>query len=171
ARCAPRTVLAVQPDAEGGHWLWSVCVWLTTLDQELEKATNGGDDAALGAALGHFARATLQALRICLDSNVVLDLQPRHFGLLADEVFYLSDDLESGPTLPRIGQAILRRFDEYSRCSGALATYREVLERGLTSGFTWPELERLELLRALGGTIVSTEAGRRGRAELAHALS
>ena len=169
--CAPRTVLAVQRDAEDGHWLWSISVWLTTLENELEKAMSVGDDAALASALGHFARATLRALRICLASNIVLDVHPRNFGLLADEVFYLDDDFESGQTLPRVGHTILRRFDEYSRCSAALSHYREVLERGLTNDFTWQELERLDLLRALGGTIVSTEAGRRGRAELAHALS
>ncbi|HTV22921.1 MAG TPA: ADP-ribosylation factor-like protein [Polyangiaceae bacterium] len=169
--CAPRTVLAVQRDAEDAHWLWSISVWLTTLENELEKAMSAGDDTALASALGHFARATLQALRICLASNIVLDVHPRNFGLLADEVFYLDDDVESGQTLPRVGHTILRRFDEYSRCPAALSHYREVLERGLTNDFTWRELEHLDLLRALGGTIVSTEAGRRGRAELAHAIS
>jgi len=169
--CAPRTVLAVQRDAEDAHWLWSISVWLTTLENELEKAMSVGDDAALAAALGHFARATLQALRLCLASHVVLDVHPRNFGLLADEVFYLDDDVETGQSLPRVGHTILRRFDEYSRCTAALSHYREVLERGLTNDFTWQELEQLDLLRALGGTIVSTEAGRRGRAELAHALS
>jgi mutual gliding-motility protein MglA len=168
--CAPRTVLAVQRDADDGYWLWNISIWLTTLENELEQATRVNDHAALAAALGHFARVTLKALKMCLGNNMVLDVQPRNFGVLADEVFYL-DEVEPGQTLPRVGHTILRRFDEYSRSPEALSHYREVLEHGFSHDFNWGEIEQLDLLRSLGTTIVSTEAGRRGRADLAQVLS
>jgi signal recognition particle receptor subunit beta len=168
--CAPRTVLAVQHDADGGYWLWNISIWLTTLENELERATRVSDDAAVSAALGHFARVTLKALKMCVGKNMVLDVHPRNFGVLADEVFYL-DEVEPGQTLPGVGHTILHRFDEYSRSPEPLSHYREILEQGFTHDFSCEEIERLDLLRSLGTTIVSTEAGRRGRADLIHTLS
>jgi hypothetical protein len=186
--CVPRTVLVAQRSAdppraanaqhgeaprgsEEAYWLWTISLWLSPLSSQLDYAVKNGDEGTLSDALSQYARLVVRGLRMCLDSNVVLNLHPRNFGMLYDEGFYLDDDLETGGQIPLAGRSILRRFDEYSSFPGALRVYSEVLLHELDAQLRPGELEQLDLPHAVDKAIVTTDAGKRAKDQLAHDLS
>jgi signal recognition particle receptor subunit beta len=169
--CVPRTALVAQRSADHAYWLWTVSLWLSPLSSQLEYAVKSCDEGTLSEALSHYARLIIRALRLCLDSNVVLNLHPRNFGVLYDQGFYLEDELGSGSKNPNVGRSILRRVDEYAGYPGALRVYTEVLLHELNTQLQPAELEQLGLGHALEETIVTTDAGKRGKAQLLLELS
>lgn len=179
--CVPRTVLVAQRSPgsggseprEGGdtYWLWTVSLWLSSLSSQLDYAVKNADEGTLSDALSQYARLVVRGLRMCLDSNVVLNLHPRNFGMLYDEGFYLDDDIETGGQIPLAGRSILRRFDEYSGFPGALRVYSEVLLHELDAQLRPGELEQLDLPHAVDKAIVTTDAGKRAKDQLAYELS
>lgn len=166
ALCVPRTALVAQRSADDAYWLWTISLWLSPLSSQLEYAVKSGDEGTLSEALSHYARLIVRALRSCLDSNVVLNLHPRSFGVLYDQGFYLDDDLASGLQNTHVGRSILRRFDEYAGYPGALRVYAEVLVHELDAQLQPAELEQLGLARAIERTIVTTDAGKRAKDQL-----
>jgi signal recognition particle receptor subunit beta len=174
--CVPRTVLVAQRStraggAEDAYWLWTISLWLSPLSSQIEYAVKNADEGTLSDALSQYARLVVRGLRMCLDSNIVLNLHPRNFGILYDEGFYLDDDPESGSHMPLAGRSILRRFDEYSAFPGALRVYSEVLLHELGAQLRPGEPEQLGLLHGMDRAIITTEAGKRAKDLLANELS
>jgi signal recognition particle receptor subunit beta len=173
--CVPRTVLVAQrstdPRGEDTYWLWTISLWLSSLSSQLDYAVKNADEGTLSDALSQYARLVVRGLRMCLDSNVVLNLHPRNFGMLYDEGFYLDDDLQTGGQIPLAGRSILRRFDEYSTFPGALRVYSEVLLHELDAQLRPGELEQLDLPHAVDKAIVTTDSGKRAKDQLAYELS
>jgi signal recognition particle receptor subunit beta len=166
----PRTVLAVQKDLDGSFWLWTVSLWLATLRSQMSYAVETGDERSLGSVLEQYGRATLQGLRLWLDSGLVLDVSPDHFGALGGEAFYLNDDVGKGSEMPQAGLAILRCFDEYADYSSALETYGASLLKGIES-FRPGDLELLDLTRGIETTTVASAAGERAKQQLLSRLT
>ena len=144
---------------------------MSSLSSQLDYAVKNADEGTLSDALSQYARLVVRGLRMCLDSNVVLNLHPRNFGMLYDEGFYLDDDLQTGGQIPLAGRSILRRFDEYSGFPGALRVYSEVLLHELDAHLRPGELEQLDLPHAVDKAIVTTDAGKRAKDQLAYELS
>ena len=169
--CVPRTVLVAQRSGGDSYWLWTISLWLSPLSSQLDYAVKNGDEGTLSDALSQYGRLVVRGLRMCLDSNVVLNLHPRNFGMLYEEGFYLDDEIETGGQIPLAGRSILRRFDEYSAFPGALRVYSEVLLHEVDAHLRPGELEQLDLAHAIDKAIVSTDAGKRAKDLLSHELS
>jgi hypothetical protein len=155
-----------QRSADDAYWLWTISMWLSPLSSQLEYAVKSGDEGTLSEALSHYARLIIRALRLCLDSNVVLNLHPRSFGVLYDQGFYLDDELGSGTENTKAGRSILRRFDEYAGYPGALRVYAEVLLHEMGAQIHPAELTQLGLGHALEETVVKTDAGKHAKEQL-----
>lgn len=168
--CVPRTVLVAQRGSDDAYWLWTISLWLSPLSSQLAYAVKNGDEGTLSDALSQYARLVVRGLRMCLDSNVVLHLHPRNFGMLYDEGFYLDDEIETGGQSPLAGRSILRRFDEYTAFPGALRVYAEVLLHELDVQLRPGELEQLDLAHAIDKAIVTTDAGKRAKDMLTQEL-
>jgi signal recognition particle receptor subunit beta len=168
--CVPRTVLIAQPDPDESYSIWTISPWQTTLANQLEAAAKNQDEQALSDVLSHYARVVVRGLRLCLDSNGVLDLDPRNFALFCEEVFYFDDELPHGAEVPLAGHAMLRRFDEYATYPGALRVYLEILLHELGQLLCFREAEQLNLHHAISKTIVGTDAGSNARSQLSSAL-
>ena len=169
--CVPRTVLVAHRGADDAYWLWTISLWLTSLASQLDYAVKNQDEGTLSDVLSQYARLVVRGLRMCLDSNVILDLHPSNFGLLCDEAFYLDDELTTGGHVPLAGHAILRRFDEYATYPGALRVYLEVLIHELGLSLRVGEPEQLNLAHSIETAIVSTDAGKRAKEQLVNALA
>jgi signal recognition particle receptor subunit beta len=169
--CVPRTVLVAQRSSDDSYWLWTISLWLSTLSSQLDYAIKNGDEGTLSDALSQYARLVVRGLRMCLDSNVVLNLHPRNFGMLYEEGFYLDDEIETGGQIPLAGRSILRRFDEYHGFPGSLRVYAEVLLHELDAQLRPGELEQLDLAHAVDKAIVTTDAGKRAKDQLSHELT
>jgi signal recognition particle receptor subunit beta len=163
ALLVPRTVICVQPDPEGRHWLWTVCPWLTTLRAWMTGAEAESDEFSLGVALDAFADAAVDALALALRSGLVLDVHPSNFALVDGRVTYVDDDITTAERVPAIGHALLRRIDEYAHRPEAVATYLQAVSDALPARFGASDAARLGLRQALADTLVLTEAGRQAR--------
>jgi signal recognition particle receptor subunit beta len=170
ALCVPRTILVAQHDPDKRYSVWTVSLWQPTFTSQLEQAAKNEDESALSEVLSHYARVVVRSLRVCLDSNRVLDLDPRNFGLFCDEVFYFDDELPYGVEMPLAGHAMLRRFDEYAAHPGALGVYLEVLLQELERHLRVGEAEQLNLHHSIAKTIVGTDASKRAKNRLSSAL-
>jgi signal recognition particle receptor subunit beta len=135
----PRTVLSLQTDATGSHWLWTVCPWMTPLRTLMEGAYAAGDDAALLVALSHYASAVVSSLLLAARRSVRLDVHPSNFAVVGEGVFYIDDDIDDGTTVTSFGHSVLQRVAEYEdrphvvqayvdRLLGALAVSLDVAD-------------------------------------------
>lgn len=155
--CAPKTTLAVKKGPDGKYWLWTVCLWLTTLRAQMSYATQTKDSKMLGLALAEYARLAVRTMRMALDSQLVLDVHPSNFGCLMGGGHYLDDDFAKGTVNPLIGHAILRRFDEYRRFPRALARYTSALQSEILDSLSAEEVKKLELPESLSLAAVQGE--------------
>lgn len=136
------TVLAIGSPAEGGagsHWLWTITPWMATIRTRLEAASRAKDAAGVLDALELYAALAVRAIALAWRENVVMDVHPSNFGIVDGEPCYLDDDINQGRTIPAIGWALLKRFDEYGEQAGVVDGYLA----GLSSSLE--ELDRDEL--------------------------
>jgi signal recognition particle receptor subunit beta len=167
----PRTVLAVQVDSIGRFWVWTVALWLTTVRNQMTYAAETDDEEALASALTLYADLALQSLRACLDTELLLDLEPENFGVLSGEGFYLRDEVRKGHQMPEAGASLLRCFDDYQAHEPALAAYQAALVRGLSTSFGPGELDQLGLLEGLESCVAQSARAASARRHLLSALS
>lgn len=167
---APRTVLAVQK-YKSHYWLWTVSLWLTSLGSQLDDASRAGDETRLEEALCIYAKVLVRALRLKVDKDLRLRLEPRRFGLLCGEAFYLPDQMDTGGEFWGAGSAVLRRFDEYQRLPGALRGYQRALEQDLVKNFSHEELQQLDLVAELAAFVPHSFAANVAQKQLISVLS
>jgi signal recognition particle receptor subunit beta len=167
----PRTVLAVQTDSSGRYWVWTVALWLTTLRNQMTYASETEDEAALATALTLYGDLAVQAMRACLDTELVLELEPENFGVLSGEGFYLQDEVKKGHQMPEAAASLLRCFEDYAEHEQALASYQAALAQSLVSGFRPGELAQLGLLQGLESSAVRGARAASARSELLSLLS
>lgn len=161
-----RSVLMLQPDAQGYFWVWTISPWLTTLRSLMVKAAEGTDELVLGASLAAFARVAVRAIALAADQRLVLDIHPSNFAIETDHCVYIDDDLTMGDQIPSIGYNLLQRVDEYARFETAIDMYLLALEDALINSLTSSEVAKLGLLEAIDQTVVRTTMGRAARSTL-----
>ena len=165
------TVLVVQPDEHGNHWLWTVAPWLGTLRAEMARADGLGDERALGDALCAYAGACVVGLQLAARQGLVIDLHPSNLARTADGVVYLDDDVSTGSRLPLIGYALLHRVEEYGHRPAAVETYVSLLARALRAELSVDEIDRLDLDAAIRNLVLRNAAAEPARKRLLAALS
>lgn len=165
----PQTVLALQPDDDNGFWLWTVTPWVRTLRADMSEAATASDESALGEALERFARAAIDALVLASRHEVALDVHPGNYAVVGSRLHYLDDDVGTGPTLPAIGDAILRRGEEYARFPRPLARYGDSLIDAALRHLR--DEERAALAGAVREAVVRAPSAERLRALIVSALS
>lgn len=162
----PETVLVLQPDERGSHWLWTVTPWVTTLRSAMVEATAKEAEALLHAPLTAFASAAVHALFLAARQGIVLDVHPSNYGVREGRIFYLDDDVESGDSIPGIGFALLSRADEYAGYPDAIEAYVSALERACEERLTAEDVRKLGLRDALADAIVRTPGATAARDRL-----
>lgn len=153
------TALVLQPDGRGTYWLWTVAPWLTTLRSRMSEATRTDDEAALGAALEDFARASVDAIVLAATRRIILDVHPSNYAARGDRLHYVEDDVAFGESFPMLGHALLRRVEEYEARPGAVARYLDALESEIAARLDGPAIVRLRLRDTLEHCSVRSAAG------------
>lgn len=166
----PRTVLCLQPDPAGRHWLWTITPWLTTLRTWMERAEAEGDAESLTAALTTYAEAAVMTLEAAGGTGLLLDVHPSNFARADGRVVYLDDDIAAGERHLALGHALLRRVDEYSTWPAAVEGYLSALEYALRGRLSREALRRADLGNSLAGAHVHTTAARDAQERLLVAL-
>jgi signal recognition particle receptor subunit beta len=167
---APNSVVAVQDDAAGSCWLWTVAPWMTTLRGDMTRALSARDQKALGDALCLYARAVVAALLLAGRSGVVLDVHPSNFGSIGSALFYIDDDIAVGTSLPLIGHAILQRVEELPD-EPAIATYLERLCDQVKKHMEPQQVRASALIESLESASVRSSRAQEARAFMLEVLS
>lgn len=155
-----RTVLALCEAPGGTYWLWTVTPWHATLRALMRRAIEHGDEVELGAALGRFARAAVQAAVLAARSRITLDVSPSNFAWRSAELRYLDDDIDEGAELPALGHALLRRFDEYADHPVALAAYADAAEDAIRASLGRSDVEVIGLEASIRAAAPRSPEGR-----------
>lgn len=156
-----QTVLALQPDASGSFWLWTLTPWLTTLRAEMVEANAKGDEATLGAALEAYALAALESVTLAARGGPVLDVHPSNFARGPSGLCYLDDEQHAPGAMPAFGHAILQRAEEYARWPDAMARYLGALRGAMLARVSAPAVASLGLASSLQDARAHTPAAAR----------
>lgn len=166
----PQTVLALQPDADGSYWLWTVTPWLRTLRTSMVEASQCGDEPLLASVLSTFAKAAVDAMILAARQGIVLDVHPSNYAEREGRVFYLDDDITAGTSCPTIGYSLLHRVDEYGRWKDATEAYLAALEEQISQRITLADLATLDLAAMVAQAIVRSDKGLDARTRLVRTL-
>lgn len=167
----PETVLVLQPDQDGGAWLWTVAPWLPTLRSRMTEAILAENEQGLTAALCDYACTAVDAAVLVSARGIVLDVHPSNYVRRREAIHYVDDDIATGSTLPMFGHALVRRVEEYALWPTAAAHYLDVLECQLRDKLTLAMVGPLGLLDAVEGTFVTSGAGEQARTRLLRCLA
>jgi signal recognition particle receptor subunit beta len=162
----PGTAATISIDSRGGHWLWTVAPWVTTLRGEMTAAVAARDQAWLASSLCAFADAAAQSLELLLARGLALDVHPSNFATHAGRIVYLDDDVDEAPRLITLGHALLRRVDEHCTFERAVDTYIEHIDERLGRTLAASPQARADVVEALDGARPLTVAGQAARSIL-----
>jgi hypothetical protein len=159
------TVLMLQPDDNGGLWLWTISAWTPSLRAEMAVAESKHANAVLSDCLVRYAQVSFEALAL-LDQGVCLDINPSNFAREANRIVYIDDDIDSLRVMPLLGYAWLKRVDEYSEMPDCVERYIREIETGIVERISSRQAAELGLLSSFEDTMVTTELGREARKRL-----
>lgn len=147
----PRTVLSLQTDSAGEHWLWTVCPWMTPLRTSMEHAHATQDDAALLQALCHYADAVVGSLCLAARRGVLLDIHPSNFAVVGDDVYYIDDDIDDGTQVASFGHSVLQRVVEYEHHPTVMEHYMDGLVERMKASLNAQDVRACGLRASLRG--------------------
>lgn len=168
---APSTVLVVAGDEERGVWLWTVAPWVETLRGRMRDAEAAESPTELEEAMGHYARAVVESMRLAAEEGLVLDVHPTNFALVEDRIRYIDDDIGIGDQLPTLAYAILQRVEEYEDQPRALEGFLGQFEQLLKEEPVKSMARDLRLDEALASAVVRTDGASKARTRLLRHLA
>lgn len=83
---APETVLVAQPTRDGAWWLWTIRATVPSLPELYESFPDDRD-----GLLRSYGVAIVEAVRLCLRHDFMVDLEPAGFGMADGAVRYIGD--------------------------------------------------------------------------------
>lgn len=150
------TTLAIARAPGAWSWLWAITPCASTLEERLDAACTGDDEARLTEALEAYARALAAALALAVRDDVGLDVAPARFGEVDGRVVYLSDRL-TAPSVAAVAEAARAIPARCARWPAAVDAYRAALDATLARRGPLLARARAEVLAGIAGPHPSRE--------------
>lgn len=126
------TVVSLAFDGQdGAAWLWTITPRVTTLRDLMADAERSRDECRLATALVAYVEAVWRTLEIAVHRGFAPRFEPDCFGLQADGLCYLDDDIDPDRRPTGAARALLARIGEFGSWEKAQEIFAGAVEEQL----------------------------------------